>query len=507
MDKNTSLTAQQSKLLQATHYVTLRDDLHSYVRAAWPIVEPATPFVDNWHIGLICEYLQAVTDFQLNNLIINIPPRHMKSLLVSVFWPTWSWIKTPALHWLTGSYAEPLAIRDTLKSRRILQHPWYRAAFGHIFTLTTDQNSKHRYENNRTGTRLAFGFNAAVTGEGADILIVDDPLKAQDAANPTIRNRVNETYDTALTTRANDTRLARRVIIMQRLHPEDLTGHLLEKLDPSGAMRYEHLCLPTEYEPRRYISSLGLSDPRTTPGQLLWPARFGPAENLAAHSDLGPRAYAGQHAQRPTPETGSIYQVDWWNNRNRDDPPTEDVVARWLSWDTAFKDQAHNDTSAFVVCDLLADHRLFIRHAASYRLQFPQLASLIIDETHHWNQSGLLYGVIIEDKASGISLFQTLTQSAPPAVASLLRAFSPGQQSKATRARQASLWCERGCVILPQPSQQVPWLHDFEEQLYSFPSARINDPVDALTQAILYLEHLLARGWHARSTPRPRPTR
>ena len=494
MPKKTNLNTEKLHLGQL---IACRDNLHEYVRQAWPIVEPATPFMDNWHIGLICEYLQAVTDLQIQNLIINVPPRHMKSLLVSVFWPTWSWIKTPQLRWLTGSYAEKLATRDALKSRRILLSPWYRTAFGHIFTLTTDQNTKHRYENDKTGYRLAFSFNAAVTGEGADILIVDDPLKAQDANSQVIRTQVNEIFDTTLTTRANDPRTVRRVIIMQRLHQDDLTGHLLDRLSNDLQPAYEHLCLPTEYEPHRFFSSIGHQDPRTTPGELLWPARFGQKENAAALLDLGARAYAGQHAQRPAPLAGNIFQVEWWQARNRLNPEPETVIARWLSWDTAFKDSEQNDTSALIVLELLNDYRVFLRHASWYRLQFPQLVSTLLTEAQHWNLDDKLRGIVIEDKASGISLLQTLRQSAPPEITGLLRSFDPNQVSKAVRARLASLWCERGRVILPQPSSEYPWLYDFEDLLYRFPSAKIDDPIDSFTQAILFLENLIAEGYHA----------
>ena len=471
-----------------------RKSLYDYVRFAWPVVEPGTPFVDNWHIGLICEYLTAVTDLEIHNLIINLPPRHMKSLLVSVFWPTWSWIALPQLRWLTGSYATPLAVRDALKSRRIIQSRWYRQRFGHIFHLTGDQNLKSRYENDRTGTRLAFGFNSAVTGEGADVLVVDDPLKAQDADSDLLRERVNEIYDNTLSTRANDPRSARRVIIMQRLHERDLTGHLLAK---TGQAAYAHLCLPTEYAPRLFVPVLGKGDQRTRPGELLWPARFGEQENLAARLDLGERGYAGQHDQRPAPLGGVIYRAEWWCGRNRWHPRADQpaVVGRWISWDTAFKDREQNDSSAVTVWELQADYRLRLRHAGWYKLQFPQLAAAIQDEARRWLPDGKLRGILIEDKASGISLLQTLRQGAPPEIACLLIPFAPGPLSKDMRARQASLWCERGCVLLPLPADEFPWLFDFEDLLYRFPAARISDPVDSFTQAILYLENLLAEGW------------
>lgn len=477
-----------------------RLSLHSFVRQAWPLVEPEARFVDNWHIGLICEALQAVSALEIRNLIINLPPRHMKSLLVSVFWPSWSWIDAPHLRWLTGSYAMPLALRDALKSRRILQSAWYRRSFGDSFRLSGDQNLKGRYENDRGGYRLAFSFNSAVTGEGADVLVVDDPLKIQDADHAAQRQRINEIYDNTLSTRANDPRSARRVIIMQRLHSEDLSGHLLRRMEEGGE-RYEHLCLPTEHVPGFFISMPGLRDPRQAAGELLWPARFGEQENAAAKITLGRRGYAGQHGQRPAPDGGNIYLSEWWNAKNRYDPAVpQQIVARWLSWDTAFKDGEENDATALTVWELLADYRLRLRHASWGRYPFPQLAAQIEDEARRWLPDGKLRGILVEDKASGISALQTLEQGAPPEIAALLLAFKPGQVSKVGRARQASLWCERGCVLLPEPSEQVPWLFDFEELLYQFPAARLNDPADSFAQAILHLEHLLAEGWLARGT-------
>jgi phage terminase large subunit-like protein len=480
--------------------------LEFYAGLAWQIVEPQTPFINNWHISLICEYLEAVTRQEIQNLIINIPPRHMKSLLVAVIWPTWTWTHSPHLRWLTGSYAEPLAVRDALKSRRILQSAWYRQRFGQVFALTGDQNAKQRYENDRGGYRLAYSFGGSVTGEGGDILVVDDPLKAQDADSAPTREKVNETYDQALSTRANDPRAARRVIIMQRLHENDLTGHLLNKMEETGATHYEHLCLPTEYEPKRFFSSIGKTDPRSVPGELLWPQRFGEKENAAAHASLGQRGYAGQHAQRPSPQGGTIYLVEWWQERNRFDPAEQSlrqqVVARWLSWDTAFKDAEQNDATALTVLELTCDYRLLLRHAWWGKPHFPQLAATIQDQARLWNTDGKLRGIIIEDKASGISALQTLEQSAAPEIAALLCPFSPGQASKQARARQASLWCERGCVLLPQPSELTPWLFDFEDILYKFPAARLNDPADSLTQGILFLENLIAEGWRFRANPR-----
>ncbi|HWS23578.1 MAG TPA: hypothetical protein VN226_04010 [Anaerolineales bacterium] len=470
-----------------------------FTRLAWRVVEPGTPYCDNWHIGLMCEYLEAVLNLEINNLIINIPPRHMKSLLVSVFLPVYSWLRAPETRWLTGSYALPLATRDALKSRRLIQSPWFKERFGDRFNLCGDQNRKARYENDHGGSRLAFSFNSAVTGEGGDVLVVDDPLRAQDADNPAAIQKVNEIFDQAITTRANDPRQVRRIIIMQRLHENDLTGHLLAKMEQGGE-RYEHLCLPAEYRAGAYTPPANRpawKDPRSKPAELLWAGRFGERENAAARANLGERAYAGQYAQLPMPIGGTIYLAEWWRGKNRVElsRARSRVGSRYLSWDTALKDGQENDFSSMVVMEVLMNGKAFLREVIWGKWAFPRLAEEIVIQAERWNMDGLLRGIVIEDKASGISALQTLRQSAPGWIAALLAGFSPGLLSKEARARQASLWCERGMLLLPFPAEEAGWLPDFESQLYVFPAGRTKDAVDAFGQAILFLEHLLAGWW------------
>lgn len=474
-----------------------------FTRLAWKIVEPGIPFRENWHIGLMCEYLEAVLGLEINNLIINIPPRHMKSLLVSVFFPVYSWLKEPSTRWLTGSYALPLATRDAMRSRRLIRSRWFEEHFRTSFCLSGDQNRKARYENDRGGSRMAFSFNSAVTGEGGDVLVVDDPLKAQEADNPAAIQRVNEIYDQTITTRANDPRRVRRVIIMQRLNENDLSGHLLARMEQGGE-HYEHLCLPAEYRPRAYFPPLNRPewvDPRRKMGELLWPDRFGEKENSAARANLGEKGYAGQYSQLPMPPGGAIYLADWWRGKNRIelDWSRSRVCARYLSWDTAMKDGEENDHSAMLVVEILMDGRALAREVVWGKWSFPRLAEEIVFQAERWNTDGLLRGIVIEDKASGISALQTLRQSAPAWLSGLLAGFSPGGLSKSARARQASLWCERGMVLLPQPGEDCGWLHDFEQQLYAFPGARTKDAVDAFGQVILFLEHLLAGWWQAKA--------
>ncbi len=295
-----------------------------FVRQAWPVVEPATPFVPGWHIDAIIEHLEAMSRGQIRNLLINVPPRHMKSLLVSVFWPAWEWILFPERRWLYSSYAAQLSIRDSVKCRRLIESPWYQKNWGKVFALTSDQNTKGRFDNNRSGYRLATSVGGAATGEGGDRIVCDDPHNVQEAESDAIRKATVDWWDVVISTRVNDPKTAVKLVVMQRCHQQDLSGHLLEQ----GG--WEHLCLPAEYEGPGRVTSIGWSDPRTVHGELLWPERFGPNEIESLKISLGSYAAAGQLQQRPSPSGGGLIKRHWfryWQPRGANLPPVPVLVA------------------------------------------------------------------------------------------------------------------------------------------------------------------------------------
>src|ERR1700689_5300655 len=216
--------------------------LRDFVRLAWPIIEPSTPFVPGWHIDGIVDHLEAVTRGDIRNLLINVPPRHMKSLLVSVLWPAWEWIQWPERRWLYSSYAATLSIRDSVKCRTLIESPWYQARWADRYALASDQNTKTRFDNNRSGYRIATSVGGSATGEGGDRIVCDDPHNVQDAESDSVRKATLVWFDVVMSTRVNDPRTAAKVVVMQRCHQQDLSGHLLAQ----GG--WEHLCLPAEYE-------------------------------------------------------------------------------------------------------------------------------------------------------------------------------------------------------------------------------------------------------------------
>jgi hypothetical protein len=251
--------------------------------------------------------LQAVTEGSIRNLIINVPPGHAKSLLTAVFWPAWSWIEHPAMRWLFSSYSATLSVRDSVKCRRLIESECYQRSWGDRFQLTSDVNTKQRFENDRTGVRIATSVGGAGTGERADLVIVDDPHSVDQAASDTERRAAIEWWNGTMSTRLNDFTTGHKVVIQQRLHEADLTGDLLAR----GG--YELLMLPAEFEPeRRCSTSIGWTDPRKEYGELLWPARVSRVDLERLKIDLGSYRYAGQYQQRPSPTEGGIFKRSWW---------------------------------------------------------------------------------------------------------------------------------------------------------------------------------------------------
>jgi hypothetical protein len=203
-----------------------RRSLKAFVMQAWPVLEPSTELVEGIHIDAICCHLQAVTEGRIPHLIINVPPGHAKSLLTGVFWPAWVWIEHPESRWLFSSYREPLAVRDSLKCRRLIESDWYQQRWGNRFQLRDDQNQKQRFENDRTGYRVVVPMSAG-TGERGDYVVVDDPHSVDQATSDTERTAAVEWWNGSMSTRLNDLSKGHKIVIQQRLHEADLTGDLL----------------------------------------------------------------------------------------------------------------------------------------------------------------------------------------------------------------------------------------------------------------------------------------
>ena len=460
-----------------------------FVRQAWTVVEPSTPFVPGFHIDAIIEHLEAVTRGEIRNLLINVPPRHMKSLLVSVFWPAWEWIAHPERRWLYSSYAASLSIRDSVKFRRLIESPWYQSRWGDRFSLTSDQNTKVRVDNSRSGYRIATSVGGSATGEGGDRIICDDPHNVQEVESDSVRKGTLDWWDVVMSTRVNDPKTSAMVVVMQRCHQQDLSGHLLEQ----GG--FEHLCLPTEYEGATRKTSIGFCDPRKDIGELLWKVRYGTQEIEVLKRRLGSYAAAGQLQQRPSPLGGGILKRHWWRYFQPQGINLPPVVVSLLdgtlmsipainapsyvdeqiqSWDCSFKNL---ETSDYVVGQAWARSGsiYLLGDQIRARMDCPATIKAIRELSQKW--PGTL-AKLIEDKANGSAVIQMLQHEIP----GILPVNPEG--GKVARAMAVSPLIEAGNVYLPHPLY-APWVNDFIEECAAFPNGAHDDQVDAMTQALL----------------------
>jgi hypothetical protein len=396
-----------------------RRSFKQFVSDAWQVLEPNTKLVDGTDFDAISWHLQAFTEGRIAHLIINVPPGHAKSLLACVFWPAWVWIDHPESRWLFASYREDLAIRDSLRCRRLIESDWYQRRFGHWFQLRKDQNQKQRFENDRTGYRVVVPMSAG-TGERADYVVVDDPHTVDQAESDAERTAAVEWWNGSMSTRLNDPSKGHKIVIHQRLHESDLTGDLLRR----GG--YEHLCLPAEYEPdRSCCTSIGWRDPRTRAGELLCPQRFNRAALEEYKTALGSSRYAGQYQQRPAPADGGMLKRHWWEYwqpRGANLPPVAvklpdgtielrkavELPIRFdcqiQSWDMAFKDSKNAD---FVVGQVLAAHGAdrYLLDQVRDRLDFPGTLLAVRRLSAQWPDAQTK---LVEDKANGPAVVQSL---------------------------------------------------------------------------------------------------
>lgn len=443
---------------------------------------------------MICQLLERVTrqllgkplpgEAPIRDLIINIPPRHSKSSIVGVLWPAWVWTHSPHIQWLHSSYAASLSTRDSLACRRLLTSPWYQERWGDKVTLTGDQNEKKRFDNTEHGYRISTSTHGLGTGEGGDVIVIDDPHNATEALSDVERASTIEWWDNTMSTRLNDPKTGCRVIVMQRLHEDDLTGHLIKQ----GG--WYHLCLPAKFEKSHPYRSK--HDWRIEEGELLAPERFGGKELAKLTQSMSSMAVAGQLQQRPAPEGGNIFKRSWFKlwPAGRELPVFEYILQ---SYDTAFTDQTENDQTACVVLgvfkpsedlklavmllDVWADH---LGYPDVRRRMKEDFQSSYGDPAHYPDM------ILVEDKGSGIAVRQDLRMLKIP-----LTAYNPGKASKVARANLITHIVERGFVYVPESSIHAgrprDWVEPFLGQLTVFPNGKHDDMVDAFTQAIRYL--------------------
>lgn len=440
--------------------------LGAFAKAAWHVLEPATVLKWGWALDAICEHLEAVSDGDIVNLLVNVPPGMMKSLLVGVIFPAWEWGPRGRAHlrYLGTSHKQDLAVRDNLKCRRLIQSRWYQERWPTV--LTSDQNAKTKFENDRTGFREAMAFTS-MTGSRGDRVILDDPLSVDDANSPAALHSAEITFSEALPTRLNDEKSS-KIVIMQRLHERDTAGIIIAR-----DLGYVHLCLPMEFEPeRRCTTVIGFADPRGREGELLFPERFGRGQVDDLKRTMGSYAAAGQLQQRPVPREGGLFKREWFEGKIIGSPP---VGTRWVRhWDLAATAKKTAARTAGVKIGQAPDGSFIVGHVIKTQAEGFAVRSLIRATAE---QDGRDVEISLPQDPGQAGKVQKSDHAAM--LAGFTFHIEPERGDKVARAEPFSAQCEAGNVYLVRGE----WNADYLDELCLFPGGTFKDQVDASSGA------------------------
>lgn len=516
--------------------------LYEFVRASWSSID-SSQFQDSWAMGALCEHLEAVTRGQILRLLINYPPRGGKSTVASICWPAWVWAQTekaflsgPKVRFLCGSYGQKLFLTHSTACRKLITSEFYQKYWGKRFALSSDQNTKTRFDNTAGGNRDSTSVGSSLIGQGGDIILVDDPHNTDDVESDAERETATTWWKELSSTRLNDPKQTAIVVIMQRLHENDVSGLILD-----SGQDWDHLMLPMRYDwPRHSMTSIGWNDPRGcledgTPlvvcdesgtrvaasptaerilnrerqGTLLWPERFGPKEVKAIEDGLGPYMASGRLQQSPEPPGGGIFKREWWEPLPITPSGKPTFKANYpvvASLDTAYTAKDENDPSALTVWASFKDpedgrDKLGLIHGWAKRLELlgPEAPRTLneTEEEHkrrtsqHW---GLVEWVIyscrrfkvdkllIENKAAGHSVAQAIKQLARFEKFDVVM-FDPGDRDKVARAYSVQHLFSQGLVCAPPYS----WAETIKTEMALFPKAEHDDLVDSVVQALIWM--------------------
>lgn len=474
-----------------------RNGLYEFVQKFWRVVEPGCAFVPNWHLEEMCEALSWVSlrtrpggdRWPSPRLVINVPPGTGKSLITSVFWPAWHWTWDPGHKWLFTSYDRKLVNRDAERFARIVESDLYKLAWPVKFRKKGGTLSYGELHNYAGGLRLSVQLGGGITGWHGHTLVVDDPIKPTEAeaTSKVVLEKTTNTWRNVAATRRADADSHAVVLIMQRLNHDDLAGEELRGLRGDGSDGADHLCRPMRYVPDcewDHGNSIGLKDPRTQPGELLFPARFSERAVQDLERALGtPQNISAQLQQNPVPQSGSIFEDGWiqtWTEL-----PREWRLRFVQSWDLGFKGKSATPREACSrvhgVLFAWDERNVYLLDEAIGAWNYPETkrAFQAAQADPQWAKAEC---VLLENKANGPALIADLEESSQGLV---IVPVEP-DRSKEERAMRHSAFVQSGRFWVPRP-QQMSSVAAYRAEIVRFPHQKRNDRVDTLTQALDYI--------------------
>ena len=452
-----------------------------FVRKAWHVIEPGTPLKWNWHLDAMCDHLEAITWGRMTPwLIINVPPGSSKSTIVSVLWQAWEWGPCGLRHlrYVSTSFEEGNVTRDTRKCRDLIRSEWYQALWPDVGALT--RAGETSFANRDTGSREGVAFGS-ITGKRGDRVIIDDPHSLKGAESEAERNNATRLFLEGGLNRSNDAQTSAMVIVMQRLHQDDLTGVLLAR-----KLGFVHLMIPMEFEPaRRFRTPLDWTDPRSYDGELMDPVRM-PREAIDRQKKAGDYSWNGQYQQRPAPREGGLFKVERIERIAAS--PGGGKAAR--GWDLAGTTRKTSAFTAGVKLRVATSSRVIIEDVKRDRLG-PYEVKLLVRNTATDDGIEVKQSIPQDPGQAGVAQRQDM--------GAFLEGhnyrFSPETGDKQTRALPIASAIEAGLVDMVI----ADWNAEFIEELRGFPTASYKDQVDALSRA--YSELVAARQTENNAAP------
>jgi len=440
----------------------LRSELRHFIRKSFRTILPGTPYLPNWHIDAIAYQLMQVQAGETTRLLINQPPRSLKSISISIAYPAWLLGHDPTRRIIVVSYSNDFAAELHRQFRMVIDAPWYRALFP---AMRAARDSGTELITTRGGSRYATSVGGTLTGRGADLIIVDDPLKAEDAHSEPALRRVNEWYGGTLVSRLNDKQTGPILIVIQRLHENDLAGHLL------GQGGWQHLDLPAiAIEDSVIPIGSGRQHIRRR-GEVLHEERESTAVLDRIKAEIGSLMFSAQYQQRPVPLEGNLIKRNWF--RSYDQPPANGPHDRIVhSWDVAMMTGAANDFSVCTTWQIIKSDYYLI-DVFRGRLQYPDLRRKVASLAARYNAGTIL----VENASAGMSLLQDLIRDPPLGMPHPLGQKPQGSKTDRMIAQSAKI--ENGHVFLPK---QADWLDSFLLELLAFPNGKHDDQVDSVSQ-------------------------
>lgn len=472
------LKERKLKLLREKTRRVMEKSYYEFFKQAFKVLHPGEKMVDNWHIKFLCDELQTEIErfwrgeITEKHLIINIPPRSLKSMIVTVIFPAWCWTRAAGMKFIKTSFNDSLATEHNVMCRRVIESQWYQSYWGMKVVMLPDSNEKKKFENTKLGSCRSTSTDAGITGKGSDIIIIDDPVDPSQSESDVQRKTSNEYFDQTLISRLNNPERGLFIIVMQRIHEDDLTGHVMKRMPG----RWRKICLPAE-------ESSEIQPPELRSNYkdgLFFPARFTPTVLAGFKETLGSYGYAKQYSQLAVPKEGGIFKASWFKIISKvefakilaGNPAPSNVTM-----DTAYTAKKENDPTA-----LLSFHRIngkiYVTRVEEKWFEFPELVKHVpvFASVVRADQRSR---IIIEPKASGISLAQQLRSEAKKHNLNVIFAPAP-KDDKITRANSVSAFTEAEKVILVEGD----WVDAFIAQLRTFPNATHDDKVDCMVIAI-----------------------